>query len=324
MSWSWGAAMRSAFASTLAHPAWWAMALAAFLVRGGIVVILLPIVMLPSAASMVTSLAPPLEALILGRPSVEGVVLGSVLVAAVLGVLAGAGLLGSWLDLALAREAAADEELELHWRPDQGSVGGTLTARSLAHVPTLFALAFAAFRLGSATYDELISPVDSALPLAARVALRAPDALVVVIVAWLVAEAAGGLAARFVAAGEPIGSAIRRSYRAVVQGRGLATLGLTTAVLAAFAVPFAFAVGRSWERVRAYLIEGAGTIDLGAALILLVGSWTLGLAFLGAVLAWRATAWSTLLAPARGVRSEVEGGAESGPPAVAAGETVLS
>jgi hypothetical protein len=312
--------MRSALASTFAHPAWWAMALAAFLVRGGIVVVLLPIVMLPSAASVTTALAPPLEALILGRPSVEGVVLGSLVVGAVLAVLAGAGLLGSWLDLALAREAAADEELELGWQPDQGSVSRALTARSLAHVPTLIALAYAAYRLGTATYDELLAPGDASLPLAARVVLRAPEGLVVLVGTWLLAEAAGGLAARRVAAGEPVGSAIRRAYRALVHRRALATLGLTTLVLAIFIVPFVFAVGRSWERVRAYLIDGVSAPELVAALVLLIGSWVLGLAFLGAVLAWRATAWSMLLVPSRAGATGVAAAAESEPATVTAGE----
>ena len=43
--------MWGALVASLSHPAWWAMALAAFLVRGGILLILLPIVSLPTTAT---------------------------------------------------------------------------------------------------------------------------------------------------------------------------------------------------------------------------------------------------------------------------------
>ena len=48
----WPAAMLGALLSTLARPRWWAMSLAAFLVRGGVLLILLPIVALPSIAGL--------------------------------------------------------------------------------------------------------------------------------------------------------------------------------------------------------------------------------------------------------------------------------
>ena len=121
--------MQAALLAALAKPAWWALALAAFLVRGGILIALLPIVSLPTTAAPTNALAPDARDLILGRPSIEGVVAGTLLIA---GAFAGAvrrlALAGSWLDLALLREADVDEELDLGWSPTTRSA-----TRALAH-----------------------------------------------------------------------------------------------------------------------------------------------------------------------------------------------
>ena len=74
---SWLGSMQSALAATLTTPEWWAMALAAFLVRGGILLILLPIVALPTPTGLITDLSPPVEALLLGTPSLVGTVLAA-------------------------------------------------------------------------------------------------------------------------------------------------------------------------------------------------------------------------------------------------------
>jgi len=57
------------------------------------------------------------------------------------------------------------------------------------------------------------------------------------------------------------------------------------------------AAGRAWEHLRGYLLDGADTVQLWAALTLLVATWVLGLAVLGAGLAWRATAWTAEVTP---------------------------
>jgi hypothetical protein len=289
--------MQAALVATLAHPEWWAMALAAFLVRGGVLVVVLPLVSLPTPASLVTMLAPPLEALILGSPSVEGIVLGALGVALVLAALALLGTAGSWFELALVREAATDDELELGWVPRGLSALGALGLRLVAHLPTLLVLAYAFVRLAFATRDELLSPGDPSIALTARVLLRAPDAVALVVVAWLVGETVGAVAARRRAAGLQIREALVGSARRAVDRRGAPTLLLTTAVLLGFAIAFTLAVGRAWEHVIAALGQGAGAVQTGAALLLLVSTWVLGLALLGAALAWRSTAWTMLASP---------------------------
>jgi hypothetical protein len=116
-----------------------------------------------------------------------------------------------------------------------------------------------------------------------------------VIVAWLLGETVGGLAARHQAAGEPLGRAIRRSFRQLDEPPAIATFIVTTAVPLVVVVPFLLATGAAWEHLRASLLDGADAIQLVSGLLLLVATWVLGLALLGAALAWRATSWTLLV-----------------------------
>ena len=287
--------MLAALGMTAAHPEWWAMALASFLLRGGLLVIALPIIPTPTTASLTNLLSPSVESLVLVGPTVEGVVVGTLALAVIGALLLTAALAGSWLDLALLRETTSDPELDLTLRSSGSSAADALGIRLVAHVPTLGALAFAAIRLVDATYAELLSP-GSTVPIAIRVLSRAPEAAVLVVATWLAGETIGGLAARRHAAGETVGRAIKGSLRQVASVRGGGTLLVTNAVLLAVAVPFLAATGRAWEHMRAYLLEGATSASLSAALLLFVTTWLLGLAVLGVALAWRATAWTMLVA----------------------------
>ena len=293
--------MQSALVATVGHPHWWLLALAAFLVRGGFVLILVPIVSLPSAAGFATAVAPFVGGLIIGGPSIGGVLVGLVAGLVAIALLAAAGIAGSWLDLALVREAAEDEDVDPGWAPIHDSARLAFGIRLAAHVPTLVALAYGSVRFVVATYEEALSPGDPTLPMAARVVQRAPDAVLVVVAAWLVGEIVGSLAARRAAAGAPIPVALEASARQLLTRRGLATFALTSAVLVALAVPFLLAVGRAWEHLRAYLLDGVDPVHLAAALILLVATWVLGLAILGAGLAWRGLAWTAEVEPPPGL-----------------------
>jgi hypothetical protein len=292
LSGSWAASMRTAFAATMAHPAWWVMALAAFLVRGGFVVVLLPLVSLPSVPSLATTLAPPLEALVLSRQSLEGALVGTVLVTTIAGLLAAAGFAGSWLDLALLREAAGPEELDGTARLVNRSAWHALGVRVAAHLPTFLALGYATVRLVIVTYSELLSPGDSTVPLVSRVIAQAPDAAVLVVVTWLLGEAVGGLASRRSAAGEPVIRALRGAVRDLLGPRGVSTFLVSTGVVLVAAALLVTLVGRASEHLRAYLLDGVSDVSLAASLLLLVSAWILCLALLAAALAWRATAWT--------------------------------
>src|SRR5262249_50602490 len=84
---SWAGSMQAALRASLGRPQWWVMALAAFLVRGGIVVVLLPLVPLPSVSELSTALAPTVEAIAMSRQSLEATLYGTAMVGAVAAVL---------------------------------------------------------------------------------------------------------------------------------------------------------------------------------------------------------------------------------------------
>lgn len=285
--------MQSALVATLSRPDWWAMGLAAFLVRGGFLVILLPIVSLPSTAALVTGLAPIVEPIVLGRPSLEGALVGALVIGAVVAGLAIAGVAGSWLDLALARDGASSDDLDLASAQSDGSPWQALGLRLVAHIPTLLVLGYGIVRVAAVGYEEFTAPGETGgTPVVARVLGRVPEVVALLIAAWLVGEAVGSLAARRAAAGATAIAALRAAVRQVLSPRGLATLGLTSVVLLGLLVPFGLAAGRTWEHLRTYLLDGVDVVPLAAALILFVGTWVLGLAIVGAGLAWRATAWT--------------------------------
>ena len=284
--------MGSAVAATLTTPEWWAMALAAFLIRGGILLVLAPIIALPTAAGLITDLSPTVEAIFLGAPSLEGALVSALVLTTLLVLFGWAGLAGSWLDVALVRDAAASEELELAWEPGRLSSTRAFVLRLAAHVPTLLAIGYAIVRVVFVSYDQFTSPQDPGVPIADRVLGRVPDAVALVVLTWLLGEVLGGLAARRAAAGLTTRAALVGSLRQLFSARGLATFTVTTAVLLATAIPFGLAAERAWEHVRTYLLFGVDPVQLTSAIVVLVATWVLGLAVIGAALAWRATAWT--------------------------------
>ena len=82
-----GATLVTSFLVTLVRPATWPLALASFLLRGGIVVLVAPIVVIPSAVGFANVIAPLLTSFVFGGLSV----------ALVLAVLAAAGVGLAWV-----------------------------------------------------------------------------------------------------------------------------------------------------------------------------------------------------------------------------------
>jgi hypothetical protein len=270
------------------------------MVRGGFVIAILPIVSLPTTADLTNAFAPTIEALIYGRPSLEAVIAGTLLISGAFVALYGLVFAGSWLDLALLRETTSDPELELDWTPANRSATVALAIRLVAHLPTVVAILYAVIRIIEVVYLELTSPGDTTTPLAFRVLAQAPDAPLAVGITWLVGEAVGGLTTRRVAAGEPVVAAFGRSIRQVASLRGLATLAATTAALVALLVPYLLTVATAWQNVRVALFGDLDDLLALTALVLMVATWVLGLALLGALLCWRATAWTVQVAPRSG------------------------
>ena len=105
-----GAALIGALLATLVTPATWVTALAVFLIRGGFLIVLLPVVVLPSVVGVGNVLAPALTSIAFGSITTEWLAVTVVIVIVVLAWL----LLGGWfaatLEAAAVRLVAADDD----------------------------------------------------------------------------------------------------------------------------------------------------------------------------------------------------------------------
>jgi hypothetical protein len=287
-----GASLAASLLATLSRPAWWALGLAAFLVRGGFAAILLPIVTLPTVAGLANAFAPTLVGFVFGGPSVAFLVTAGAIVAVVLAWFVAAGLVGAAVDLALTREVARDDELEDVDPPASGGPGRAFVVRVIAHLPTAVALGLGAVRLVEASYDELIHPGDPAIAVPLRVALRIPEVILALVGTWVAGEAVGGLAVRHLAWGASVPRAVAAAVRSVIRPAALATLVVTNGVLALVVLGSATAAGITWDHLRIVLVDGGPGNDVRLALIVFAVTWAAGAWLIALAVAWRAAAWT--------------------------------
>jgi hypothetical protein len=290
-------AMLGGTLGALSAPAAWPVALAGFLARGGLILFLLPIIVLPTPAGVANVVAPWLVPFVFGQVSAEVVAILAITVAVGAGWIVAGGILGGWADVVLIRDAAANEELgfgSIVPPPRRGLAVRVFALRLLAHAPLAAALAWGAARIGQAGYRELVNPLEVVSPLAVRVISAVPDAVALVLVTWLIGEAAGGLAARHhVLGGMSPGRSLREAYLDLVRYRSsLATLVLTTFGLLVTLVPSVVAAGVGWSWARVILLGGALPPEAVLAIVLFVVLWLGGLALAAGVAAWRSYAWT--------------------------------
>jgi hypothetical protein len=296
-----GATLVASLLVTLARPATWALSLATFLIRGGFLLVLAPIVVLPTAVELGNLLAPVLTTLLF-----RGVTpyIAALQVAGLVGLLVwllGGGLVAAAAETESVRRVAADDDAWLHaarsWvAPVAHPSRRVLLVRLAAYVPLLvMAVPWSSYRFVNVGYHELTSPTAGGLPLAIRIALGAPDAVALLVVAWLVGEIVGALAARrVVLAGDgargALDWAIRRLTQRPVRSVALSLATLVPLVLAL--VVAGMAGSATWDALRASLsIGGDPRIGL-VVLVLLVALFAGGLLLIGVVSAWRAAAWT--------------------------------
>jgi hypothetical protein len=288
----------AALLAALGRPSWWILALAGFLVRGGILVFIVAIVTLPSPLALSNVLAPLITPLYFGRlePATAGLIIGAV------GSIATWIVAGCWFAAATevvlvrdARQAAIDEGLPVGAGRPPGRllISRTAAAHLLALVPMLIAIAVGSFEILSVTYRELVNPSDAS-PIVLRVVSGAAAQLAIIVVAWVLGELVGGMAVRrIVLGGEPIVGAVLRSAVDLVRrplGSLLAPLGVTV-ILVIDLVAVLMVVAIVWTHVRIRLIqplEDPGGTSL--ALVTLGAGWCLALLVTGLIEAWRSVA----------------------------------
>lgn len=302
---SWGAALYAAVIVTFVRPSLWAVALAGFLARGGLVLLLAPILVLPTPSGLANILAAPVASLLFGVPSAALilVILGSIV--AGIGAVVGGTFVGAWAErivIASSLDAGADEGLvsSAAARPVlRRGVAAVATVRLLGLVPLAVALAAAAQPLYDAIYRQLVLPDDMAASLVVRVLGDIPMPLLFIAVNWLLGDAAAAIGVRrLVLDGRSIPMAallgwvwvIRRWYRVIPTA--LATTGLAVLLVA----PAVVAAATGWTRLRGLLVDGREVLPIVMGLGLFIVVWIGGLVLAGAAATFRGAAWTFELA----------------------------
>jgi hypothetical protein len=294
------------------------VALLGFLARGGLVLFVLPIVVLPTPIGISNVIG---GTGITGSGASDGLVrLVVALLLLVVAAVAFGTVIGASADLLLGRAALLEGVAPPHDGPgsageppisaDRGAAGGeprrtagpsmdlsarTVTGRivlvrAAALLPVAAAMAWATARLGAAGYHQLILPDDLTVPLVIRILGEALDAAIVVVIVWLLSELIGGLAVRHsVASGRgPLRGALG-AVRSLVR-RPLTSLATFIVGVVSVVVTAGIALATAawlWSGVQVMVSDDAPAVLLVPAILGFVAAWGGGLLAVGVVVAWR-------------------------------------
>ncbi|CAN5604026.1 hypothetical protein BH20CHL6_BH20CHL6_12710 [soil metagenome] len=315
------AVFAAALGVTLGQPSLWILGSMGFLARGGIVLLLMPILTLPSPVGLSTILGP--ELLHGGGLSERAAwLLGAAVIVGILALVAALAIAATADVLAFERYARDDETRNLRrarvprpvWPGGRARQIVELGAmQALCLVPAAVAIVFAAQHIVTVTRAELISPTSLAQPIALRVIEGSREPLLGAIVALVLGELLYGLASRrllIVRSGlrlTPRGSITWGIVGAIVGGlvriicRPVGTLASFLAawlVTVGVVVPVLILYGLAWPSVRAAYLSIPATwrpvdlILLGLVTVSFVGLWLCGALLCGFMSAVRAALWS--------------------------------
>jgi hypothetical protein len=311
---SWRGSLVAAAMTVLERPVTWPIGLAGFLARGGIFALLLPIVVLPTPSGIADVVAPAITSFAFGLVSPAFIVLIAVAGGFIAAWVLIGGAAGAWADVELIREAAESEELGLPVPPpSRRTVLRAFRVRLLSSMPLALPIAFGAREIIDAAYAELTTPFEVVTPLFIRVLDDVPGAIGLVLVAWAICEAAGGLGERHVVLrGAGIARGLRDGWLDLFRHplSSVATIVVTNLVVGVAVVSSALAASVAWSWARYAVLDRDGPLAAVAVLVL-VAVWLAGLALISAVVAWRGAVWTAeavRLAPltARGDRALAE------------------
>ena len=317
--------MSPAARGLLSSPVMWVVGAAGFLARGGILVLALPILSLPTPVG-VTLLVPPLSVTTSGISSAflpELLAAGAftVLVVALgllLGALADAVVYQQLAGLArahdvAARDAAARTSILPAAMPGPRGGAPRLVAKLigveiLALLPAIAMSIITVSRLIAVGEQEYLLPSSTSVPYVARVLQGASTALIALGACLLLADVVNALLSRRLLRGAyrpeavPTAGRPRPTARAAQALRGAARIAATW--LAAWVVtivslvPGLLAITLAWPAVRdtyAATLSSAppGPVELVTTTVAFVAAWILALLVVGAGSALRAAAWSS-------------------------------
>lgn len=301
-----GATLAGSLLAVLDRPSTWPLALTGFLVRGGWLLVVAPIVVLPTAVGLANVIAPLLEDIAFGRRTGELVVLIVVTLLLVVSWLIGGGLLAALAELEVVRRIApvvsGGRQSSVVTVDPWTAAWRIVAVRLAAHVPLAIVLIWGATRIAAVAYAELTVPSDVATPLPWRIALGAPDAIVGILVAWLLGEAIGAIGVRRVALhGATARAALRAAIGRVARSPARPTLltVLPTIVLGGVVTLTGIAAGTALGAVRSELALDDVSVGATALLVVFVALFAGGITLVALTTAWRAAIW-TLDATAEG------------------------
>ena len=288
----------AALLAALGRPTWWVLALAGFLIRGGIVLFLLAIVTVPSPLALSNILAPIVTPLYFGRLEPAT----ATLIASALALAVGWLMLGTWFaaatEVVLARDAravAADEGLPIGPGTSHGRllITRVMAAHLVALVPAAVVAGLGSIAIGDVVYSELVNPSGTG-PIVLRVLAGATVPCAAIAIAWLLGEIVGGHAARrVVLQDESVLGAIGRGALDLVRhplGHLVAPL-VTIVVLALDLAAVLLTVSTVWSDVRDRLVRPFDDVlatSLGLATF--AAAWLLALVVTGLIASWRSVA----------------------------------
>lgn len=308
----------TATASVVAgDPGAWVLGLLGFLARGGAVLVVLPILSVPSPVLL--SLLFRGEVGVVGRDEVRFVAIGVGIVLSLIAI--GGVVVSAWADVALAERFVRDaetDELRLGRPPRRlepaarrSLVWWVASIQAIATVPVILAITLVIDGAVRAATAELTNPSATDLPLLVRVLPAVAGPALLLIGVLVVVEALSSVASRRLMAGAwgllpdgPAGPSETRlalgALRRVTLGPGrvLATAGVGWLVIGATVALVAFASALAWGTARDVLVAGSSAGDasvlLASALIvgLFAAVWMGGLGLIGFASALRSGLWT--------------------------------
>jgi hypothetical protein len=281
----------------LASPGLWAVALAGFLARGGIILFLLPILVPPSLVGLATFIGP-------ASITPDGPTAGLIVRIVLFVTLAGAALVSGTVVGAAADQALigrGQDPADGTERAVPGTLRRLVVIRLVSLLPVAIVSGIGIQRLGQITYLELTLPTDLVIPIAIRVAARAPEVVAAILAAWLFGETWGGLASRLAvlrdsgplpALAGGLALMVRRIVL-VVPVLGVSLIGAVVVLSLGVSL-----ISWSFGFVRDALLGGSGisgVLAMAGSTLLFMSCWVVGLGAAGALALWRGLTWTLVV-----------------------------
>lgn len=311
---SWRRGVSAALGYVIAHPSLWLCGALGFFARGGLVVLALPIITIPSPVI--------LSILLEGQFDVTGLAITSEVASSAAAVSLALALLGvllaAYADAAAFQGLVADPQTEVRGSGRRSSLvdgvrAGTIVTLAAIQAIALLPIVAAVVLLAGPVYEAVVREQalpSSATPLAIRALLGARDQLALLLLALVVADVVYATSSRAVLAWHAgIAPDDGRAGAAAVALRGalrplsrpgptIATSFISWSVTLLVLAPVVWAVVVAWQGVRNALLSVSALTDPQllpgtlAAILIFAAIWVAGVVLAGFASAVRAALWS--------------------------------